>query len=113
MDGHNCPNCGAVVHDCICDYCGTVFPSSTFDFQGKKCMLITIDDDDNVYATGMRVHSVEWSAPECYCTMDAIRYDYRVDELTLTGTADDLPATSRGIRELGRIFSERFGNETG
>ena len=112
MSEHNCPNCGAVIHDCICDYCGTVFPSSTFDFQGKRCMLITVDDDGNVHAMGIRVHSVEYKAPEPYYTMDAVYYDFRSDEVAIEGIVDDLPSTSHGLRELGRILSERFCNET-
>ena len=114
MDEHNCPNCGAIVRDCICPYCGTVFPTSTYDFQGKRCMLIAVDDDGNVLVRGVRVHSIEYKAQfEHYYTLDRDYFDPVIDEMVITGTADDLPATSRGIRELVRIFSERFCNETG
>ena len=111
MNEHNCPNCGAVVHDYICDYCGTVFPSSTYDFQGKRCMLIAVDDDGNVFAMGMRVHSIERKELSCYHTMDRAYYDiHDIDELIIEGVADNLPGASHGLRELGRIFSERFGD---
>ena len=55
----NCPNCGGVLHDCICDYCGTVMPVNIDDFIGKRALLVSIDDNDDIIFSAIDVRRVE------------------------------------------------------
>jgi len=115
MDEHNCPNCGAVIHDCICDYCGTVFQSSTDAFIGRECVLMTMDDDGNMHVTGLRLHRMEYKEPEpvCFYTFNMPYLTYQhTREVIVEGTVDDLFTKTSWMRKLGNVLVERFSNET-
>lgn len=109
----NCPNCGAVVHDCVCDYCGSVFPSSANDIIGKRCMLVVVDDSDQIRIMGLNVRSIVQKLPERYYT-DTKSYFVggfaEVDEVEVTGTVDTTQVTAHGLRRLKDIFINRLGD---
>lgn len=110
MDEHNCPNCGAIVRDCICDYCGTVFQSSTDVFVGRECVLVTMDDDDNIHVTGMRLHRMEYKEPSYFNTLEWVHYR-QVNEVSMEGTIDDLFTKTQLMRRFGNALVERFGSD--
>lgn len=74
----NCPNCGAPIHDYICEYYGTVFPTDLEAFNGRNTLLISIDDDRNLLLQNLSISSIEterlydrlYCDNECYFTFD-------------------------------------------
>ena len=108
-DTHNCPNCGAVIHDCICDYCGTVFQSSADAFIGRECVLMTMDDDGNMHVTGMRLHRIEYKTPSRWDTLEWVHYR-QANEVSIEGTIDDLFTKTQWMRRFGNALVKRFGD---
>jgi len=105
-DMANCPNCGAVVHDCVCEYCGTVFPSSLSSFCGKPCVLVTIRDG-NLFAMALDVHAIERNPQTDYFTdnMELICVN-RSNEVTVTGTLGDTQALFRIAHDIKKRLED-------
>ena len=108
----NCPNCGAVVHDCVCDYCGTVFPSRIDGLRGKGGLFISLNDDDELYVIGLNVSEVRESRPEtrfyaddcvCFTSYDPVSVD-------ITGSIDDMSTMAHKLRRLRDTINERLGD---
>ena len=113
QDVRNCPNCGAVVNDCVCAYCGTVFQNPLDDFLGLSAMLAAVKDDGTVIAMALKVRSLEQSQrPDFFYTDDSI---YRVysdfPEVSLTGTLGDSATLGHTLRKVGKIAAERLHAE--
>ncbi len=107
----NCPNCGAPIHDYICDYCGTVFPTNLNDFNGRKAMLIAVDDDKNLFLQNLNIYSIEENRPyeNIFFTNNEIRVDFRTSkEITIVGGVYDDKAIMHHLKELKDIFNKRL-----
>ena len=109
----NCPNCGAVVHDCVCDYCGTVFPSEPISITGKDCLFVTVDDSDELMVMGFNVRKVEVDSNPTYFYADDCKYhviDIEPDIVTVSGTMDGSPMMAHKLRRLRDLITERLGD---
>lgn len=106
----NCPNCGAPIHDYICEYCGTVFPTDLEAFNGRNTLLVSIDDDRNLLLQNLSISSIEterlydrmYSNNQCYFTFEE---DPRI---IITGYPYDDKALMHHLKELKDIFNERL-----
>ena len=108
----NCPNCGAVVHDCVCDYCGTVFPSRVDGLRGKGGLFISLNDDDELYVIGLNVSEVRESRPETRFYADDLAYyeSFGPCMIEMTGYVDDMPTMTHKLRRLRDTINERLGD---
>lgn len=106
----NCPNCGAPIHDYICDYCGTVFPTNINDFNGRNAMLIAVDDDKNLFLQNLNISNIEKdsSYEHIFCTADTIRRIQTFNKITITGSIYDDKAIMHHLKELKDIFNKRL-----
>jgi hypothetical protein len=109
----NCPNCGAVIHDCVCEYCGTVFPTAPDGFYGKRCMLVAIDDDGGgMYAMALHVNSMERSRHVCFFNTDTYPYIFdRGREVTIVGTIGDAPTLGHIMNAIRKRLESTWGNQ--
>lgn len=108
----NCPNCGAVVHDCVCDYCGTVFPSEPIGITGRDCLLVTVDGDE-ISVMGLNVRKVEVDSNPTHFYADDCKFyviNNEPDIVTVSGTMFGSPTIAHDIRRLRDLINERFGD---
>ena len=106
----NCPNCGAPIHDYMCDYCGTVFPTNLNDFNGRNAMLIAVDDDKNLFLQNLSIHSIEEnrSYEDIFYTDNTCLRFQTFNEITIIGSIYDDKATMHHLKELKDIFNKRL-----
>ena len=106
----NCPNCGAPIHDYICDYCGTIFPTDINSFNGRNALLISIDDDKNLFLQNLSINSINierfydefYSDNTRYCMIESS------NEISIIGSIYDDKALMHHLKELKDIFNERL-----
>lgn len=107
----NCPNCGAVVHDCVCDYCGTVFQVGADSFAGKECIFVAMGDNDELTVMGFKVNKIE---ERTMCdTFYADNYAVYVNpdfyqEVTIIGTLDPSQTTAHKLKRLKSLCDMRL-----
>lgn len=106
----NCPNCGAPIHDYICDYCGTIFPTDLKAFNGRNALLISIDDDKNLFLQNLSINSIKneryydnlYSDNSIYYTFE------NSNEISIIGSIYDDKALMHHLKELKDIFNTRL-----
>jgi hypothetical protein len=106
----NCPNCGAPIHDYICSYCGTVFPTDLEAFNGRDTLLISIDDDKNLLLQNLSISSIESEKLYDSLCCDNQRY-FTVNHeprITIVGYPYDDKALMHHLKELKDIFNKRL-----
>ena len=110
MKQTNCPNCGAPIHDYICDYCGTIFPTDLEDFNGRNALLIAIDDDKNLFLQNLSIGSIK--SEKCYSALyrDDVKYCMfeGPTEISIIGSIYDDKALMHRLKELKDIFNKRL-----
>lgn len=106
----NCPNCGAPIHDYICDYCGTVFPTNLADFNGRNAMLIAVDDDKNLFLQNLSICSIEENRQyEHMFYGNSVYASFQTsNEITIVGSIYDDKAIMHHLKELKDIFNKRL-----
>lgn len=106
----NCPNCGAPIHDYICDYCGTVFPTNLNNFNGRNAMLIAVDDDKNLFLQNLSIHSIEENRlyEDIFYTSNMSLRFQTSNEITIIGSIYDDKAIMHHLKELKDIFNKRL-----
>ena len=110
QDVRNCPNCGAVVNDCVCAYCGTILQNPLDDFMGLSAMLAAVKDDGSVIAMALKDRSLEESQqPDFFYTDDSIYHVCSgLPKVSLTGTLVDSATVGYMLRKIGKIAAERL-----
>lgn len=105
----NCPNCGAPIHDYICDYCGTIFPTDIDSFNGRNALLISIDDDRNLFLQNLSINSIksERSYDSFYNNTRYYMLE-RSNEISIIGSIYDNKALMHHLKELKNIFNTRL-----
>ncbi len=107
----NCPNCGAPIHDYICDYCGTVFPTNISDFNGRNAMLIAVDDDKNLFLQNLNISSIDKdnSYEHIFYTYNTISAKFQTsNKIIIKGSIYDDKAIMHHLKELKDIFNKRL-----
>lgn len=107
----NCPNCGAPIHDYICDYCGTVFPTNLADFNGRNAILIAVDDDKNLLIQNLNIYNIDENRlyDHIYYTDNNVYGSFQFfNEITIVGSIYDDKATMHHLKELKDIFNKRL-----
>lgn len=106
----NCPNCGAPIQDYICSYCGTVFPSNINNFNGRKAIMIAIDDENRLLLLGINISSIEESHE--YATFYSGNVlNSIVDmetEVSIEGYLYDDKALMHNVRNLKKLLDEKL-----
>ena len=110
----NCPNCGGVLHDCICDYCGTVISNDIQNFIGRTSLLISMDDDNNIIFLAMDVRTIsEENHYDTFYTNDCMYHAFASDtdtDIGISGTLTNHPTDMRVLRKLRDILKGRLKN---
>ncbi len=106
----NCPNCGGVIHDCICDYCGTVFTTTLNTLQGRNCLTIAFDDNDQIVLQGFKVRRIDTDvSTETYYTTNSMMHQVFNDpDYTITASLQDKKAMSHMLRKFIKIANTRL-----
>ena len=94
----NCPNCGAVVHDSVCEYCGTVFQADANRFIGKDCLFVLVYDD-GFHFMDVNVREIRNAMPTTFYTDDAVYFEMS-PKIEITGMIRDAQAASHQLRML-------------
>lgn len=111
-DVKNCPNCGAVVHDCVCDYCGTVFQINPHNLCGKDCVFAAMGDDGELFVMGVNVREIEHRMSPTVFYSDTTAYwesESFNEYVTVTGSIDTDGMLAHKLRKLKEAVSERLG----
>lgn len=106
----NCPNCGGVLHDYICDYCGTVMPVNIDDFIGKRALLVSIDDTDGIIFSAIDVRRVDRNDNYGIFYTDHNVYNRILEssEIDITGYLTDSPTNMHELRKVRDILKNRL-----
>lgn len=106
----NCPNCGGVLHDCICDYCGTVISNNIDDFIGKTSLLISIDDDGNIIFSVIDVRQItKENTYDTYYTDDFMYHTLmNSTEIDISGNLTNSTTNMHELRKLRDILKNRL-----
>lgn len=109
-DLKNCPNCGAPIQDYICDYCGTVFPSNINDFNGRKAIIIAIDEKDRLLIHSINISSIEENRnyDNIFTTNELRLYSPMFPQISIEGSSYDNTAIMHQMQELKRILNKRL-----
>ena len=108
----NCPNCGGVLHDCICDYCGTIISNDIRNFIGKTSLLISIDDDDNIIFSAIDVRTIsEENYYDTYYTDNCMYHEFVSDvNIDISGSLTNNPTSMHVLRKLRDILKGRLND---
>lgn len=105
----NCPNCGGVIHDCICDYCGTVLQASLQSMSGRKCLMISLDDNDQVMLYGLNTTRIEENVSDMsYYADNTVYHTFTDPEYNITASLQDSQSMSHILREFVKVANTRL-----
>ena len=105
----NCPNCGGVIHDCVCDYCGTVFTTTLNTLQGRDCLMISFDDNDQIVLQGFKTRRIETDIPtETYYTDNTMYRTFNDPDYIITASLQDMKAMAHMLRKFIKIANTRL-----
>ena len=108
----NCPNCGGVLHDCICDYCGTVISNDIQNFIGRTSLLISMDDDDNIIFSAIDIRTVsKENHHDTFYTSNGVYHEFLTNmDIDISGSLTDHPTNMHVLRKLRDILKGRLKN---
>ncbi len=105
----NCPNCGGVIHDCVCDYCGTVFATTLNTLQGRNCLTIAFNDSDQIVLQGFKVRQIETNiSTETYYTDNTTYRMFSDPDYIITASLQDTQAMASMLRKFIKIANTRL-----
>ena len=105
----NCPNCGGVIHDCICDYCGTIFTTTLNTLQGRNCLMIAFDDDDQIILHGFKARRIEIDmSTETYYTDNTMYHTFSDPDYVITASLQDTQSMTHMLRKFINIANTRL-----
>ena len=110
-DLKNCPNCGAPIQDYICDYCGTIFPTNLKTFDGRKTILIAVDEKERLLLQSINITSIEeeYSLHGFYTNNEFRQYNLaEAPCISIEGYLYDDKAIMHQIQELKKILNKRL-----
>ena len=87
------------------------FPTNINDFNGRKAMLIAVDDDKNLFIQNLNIINIEEdnSYEHTFYTADTIYTRIQpFNKITITGNIYDDKAIMHHLKELKDIFNKRL-----